>query len=295
MMNKIIPIAAIIVGIVIASVVVLFSTPSISYVSMSCDELRDEVFYASSYLPTTSSEVKEQLKNLETIHKIQEEKNCENMIIDSNKIIDESIKSALTFNKEPTQETATQELVYESLLYFKGGDFTHMNNSMTQDPINGYRYVTINSDSYTAGDVIEITVMFDTDLHAEFADWTQGEEPNREYMRIDIQREKVSQDSGRVVYHKNSSQCKLFTDYHVNGTKTDVTSEGDFASPCIANEDGSFSYTTTLDDDIPAGNYRVQGEHSLRSFQNFYFSNEIIGGEIRHAVYSHPFEVVPGP
>ena len=314
MMNKIIPIAAIIVGIVIALVVVLFSTPSISYVGMSCDELRDEVFYASSYLPTTSSEVKEQLKNLETIHKIQEEKNCENMIIDSNKIIDESIKSALTFNKEPTQETATQESIYESVSYTKNGVQTPMNNSVTRDSINEPRRVTLNSDSYTVGDVIEITVMFDRDLYAEFGDWSPDQEPDQEYVRMYFQNEIVKQ-TGNEIYYVNGGHyntCELAKNYHRDGPNAEWTDEAFYRSEgsgskwvptepdpeailCTVNEDGSFSYMITLGDDDEIGNYRILGTHALVNYKPSFSWGPSTNNAIYHEVYSKTFEIVPGP
>ena len=290
-MNKIIPIVAIVVTVGIIAVVALNSTPSINYASMSCDELRDEVFYASSYLPTTNSEVKEQLENLRTILKIQEEKNCENMIIDGKKIVDESIKSALTFGKEPTQETTTQESIYESMSYTKNGVRTHMNNSVTQDPLHEIGYVTINSDSYTVGDVIEITIIFDRDLHAEFGAWSPGQDPDREYVRIDVQHEvgDLTDNKHRYGNYLYLSHCDWTKNYNEYEPNNELISRD---TPCIANEDGSFSYAITLTDDVLGGNYRIAGEHGLNNFKSS-FSGPRIDDAVRHTVYSHPFEVVP--
>ena len=311
-MNKIIPVVAIAVAVGIIAVVALSSTPSINYASMSCDELRDEVFYASSYLPTTNNEVKEQLENLRTILKIQEEKNCENMIIDGKKIVDESIKSALTFGKEPTeeqtQETATQESIYESISYTKNG----VHNSMTQDLINEPRRVTLNSNSYTAGDVIEITVVFDRDLYAEFDDLSPDQEPDQEYVRMRIQNEIVSQTRNEIYYvnggHYNT--CELAKNYHRDGPNagwTDVafysrdvpdskwvpTEPDPEAILCTVNEDGSFSYMITLGDDDTIGNYRILGTHALVNYKPSFSWGPSTNNAIYHEVYSEIFEIVP--
>ena len=100
-MNKIIPIGGIGGAVGIIAIVVLISTPSINYASMSCEELSSQNWIEVSYTPTDGSEAKKQMENIRAISDIRQQKNCQDGKIDLNKIADDAVDNFLNPDTEP--------------------------------------------------------------------------------------------------------------------------------------------------------------------------------------------------
>ena len=109
-MNKIIPIGGIGGAVGIIAIVILISTPSINYASMSCEELSSQLRTESFSIPTDSSEAKKQLENIRTISDIRQQKNCQDGQIDLDKIIDDATDSFLNPDTDPEPTTSDKSI-----------------------------------------------------------------------------------------------------------------------------------------------------------------------------------------
>ena len=112
-MNKIIPIGGIGGAVGIIAIVVLISTPSIDYASLSCEELYSQLLAEGSYTATDSSEAKKQIENARAIIDIRQQKNCQEGTINLNEMM-ENINDRL-LNPDTNPEPETQETVIEQV------------------------------------------------------------------------------------------------------------------------------------------------------------------------------------
>ena len=280
-MNKIMPIAAIAIILGVVAAIALLSNPSASYANMSCDELRNEMNALMLVMPENSQSAKEYLEKGRAIHSLQTEKGCEYDSINFNDITDNFAENFL--NSEPTQEP-TQSTVQESV----------------NEPGS---WISLNSDSYSAGDVIEATVMFNKDLFAEFDD--QG--PDSESVIMGVQKDggELRVRTGYSTTEAIFDSCYTAKHYDDDGPNAEWTSyihesrraSDESSSLCVANEDGSFSYMFTVSDDAPIGDgYTIYAKHGMDTRtitdkpDGYSLSWDYIA---REEVYSQEFAIVP--
>ena len=300
-MNKIIPIVGIAAGIGIIAIIALISTSSINYTSMNCDEIRKEMDSILLAVPQYSQSVKEYLEKTRILSGLNVEKNCGyfDLNLDTTTNPKPDPDPAIQDTKTTMQDTETTVQDIDEEINWIGMDFdtdnfyTHIYYghlycsscvySVTDSGATSIKnmiekrglfdiktsknmygaYVSLNSDSYNVGDVIDGTVVFKRDLrsiHDGLYDlpvgisdeWRMQLSVSLHYGGILIsddfkyvKNDELIDDAWfgtRPICWLAESNSEIVTYQFSAGTEE-----------CILNEDGSLSFKFTISDNLLEG------------------------------------------